>query len=115
MGYIKHNAIIVTGFQEDKMVKARNKAIKIFKKCFEDEPMDATELIGKIQNGLCNGQQSFFIAPDGSKEGWETSDNGDKARKLFLQWLGEQTDIYCDWIEIRFGGDDDDNTFVRSS
>jgi hypothetical protein len=117
MGYIKHNAIIVTGWQEDKVLEARNKAIEIFEECFNGEPKVkpyGSKLISEIIPGLINGQSSFFIAPDGSKEGWETSQNGDMAREQFCKWLDSDQDNYCDYIEVRFGGDDDHEMIIRS-
>jgi hypothetical protein len=118
MGYIKHNAIIVTGWQEDKVLEARNKAIEIFEEYFGEEPElkpYGSRLIGEIIPSLTNGQSSFFIAPDGSKEGWETSQNGDMAREKFCEWLYSEQDNYCDYIEVRFGGDDDHEMIVRSN
>jgi hypothetical protein len=119
MGYIKHNTIVVTGWQEEKVLEARNKAVEIFEQCFnDDEPTVKPyggKLVSEIVSGLTNGQCSFFIAPDGSKEGWDTSKNGDKAREQFCDWLKNQSqDNYCDFIEIRFGGDDEHETIVRS-
>jgi len=117
MGYIKHNAIVVTGWEEEKIVEARNKAIEIFEKCFTDEPTVKPyggKLVSEVINGLINSQSSFFIAPDGSKEGWDTSENGDIARREFLDWLKNNPDNYCDYIEIQFGGDDEHELIVRS-
>ena len=55
----------------------------------------------------------MLLAPDGSKEGWEDSNQCDNARKDFLDWLRE-SDNYCDYVEIRFGGDDEHEDIVRS-
>jgi len=117
MGYIKHNAIVVTGWDTKQIEAARLKAIEIFEQCFSDEPISkpyGSKLVSEIVHGVTNGQLSFFIAPDGSKEGWGTSDNGDEARKQFCDWMQNKDDNYCDYIEIRFGGDDESETFVRS-
>jgi hypothetical protein len=117
MGYIKHNAIIVIGWQDDKVLESRNKAIQIFDEYFSDEPIVkpyGSKLVSEIIPGLTNGQSSFFIAPDGSKEGWETSQNGDRAREEFCKWLDSDPDNYCDYIEVRFGGDDSREMIVRS-
>jgi hypothetical protein len=103
MGYIKHNAVIVSGWR---VMEAHLKAHEIFKK------LGFEQLVSPIINGILNGQDSFFIAPDGSKEGWDTSDECDKARKEFLDWL-TKSENYADYIEIRFGGDDEDVTIVR--
>lgn len=118
MGNVKHNTIVVTGFQEEKVQEARNKAIEIFEQCFSNEPISkpyGSRLVSEIVQGLKNGQCSFFIAPDGSKEGWSTSKNGDEARKQFCDWLNGETDNYCDYVEIRWDGDDDAETIVRSN
>lgn len=120
MGYIKHNAIVVTGWGKEKMEEARQKAIEIFEDCFKDEPFKSEELYGgtlvsEIVAGLINGYMSFFIAPDGSKEWWETSDNGDRAREKFFDWLRKDEDGYYDYVEIQFGGDDNHENIIRSN
>ena len=56
----------------------------------------------------------FFIAPDGSKEGWGTSNSCDKARSEFLDWLSS-SDNYCDYIEVMFGGDGEHEHITRSN
>lgn len=115
MGYIKHNSVIVTNWDEKKIIKARNMAIKIFDKQFKDtEDDNASSIISPIIEGLINSQHSFFIAPDGSKEGWDTSDNSDKASKAFLDWL-DKGKLGCEYIYIRFGGDDTNNRIIRTN
>ncbi len=95
MGYIKHNAIVVTSCDELCLGKAHKKA----KKLFNDK------LISEVVKGVMNGYISFFIAPDGSKEGWEDSNDCDEAREKFIHWLLKK-DRGCDFVEVRFGGDD---------
>lgn len=117
MGYIKHNAIVVTGWQDEKVEEAHQKAKEIFERNFEQEPYEkpfGSRLVSEVIEGLTNGQKSFFIAPDGSKEGWDTSDSGDNARKEFLDWLMNSSDNYCDYVELQFGGDDNRNEVIRS-
>ena len=62
--------------------------------------------------GIINAQYSFFIAPDGSKEGWEESNNCDDARTEFTQWLIKSN---IDYIEVRFGGDDKKAKIISSN
>ncbi len=102
MGYIKHHSIIVTGWDEKKMLKAQNKAVKLFTKHL-GEP----QLISSLVTSNTNGQVTFFIAPDGSKEGWETSNNGDTARCEFIDYLNTKQP-YLDYVELKFGGDETD-------
>lgn len=110
MSYVKHNAIIVTGWGQH-ILNAREKAIEIFDIEFPD--LKGSRLVSEIITGLSNGMQSFFIAPDGSKEGWETSEKSDVAREKFLNWI-DTTKNYCEYIEVRFGGDDDFCNIIKS-
>lgn len=116
MGYIKHNAVVVTGWDKSNVEAAHKKAKELYKDAFStDIPFqkDGSVLISDIINGVTNDQLSFFIAPDGSKEGWATSDLSDKVRKEFLDWL-LMSGNYCNYIEVRFGGDDEYESIERS-
>jgi hypothetical protein len=110
MGYIKHNAVIVTGWEAKKVHEAHAKANEVFATYFPNK----TTIISEIVMGVVNEQYSFFIAPDGSKEGWADSDLGDVFRKDFQDYLQNSRDNYCDYIEICFGGDDECEYVVRS-
>ncbi len=105
MGCLKHNAIVCTYWSTNEVKEVREKAVEI---------MGAfSGLVSPLIPVTINSGASFFIAPDGSKEGWHGSDKADEKRKEFLDWL--MTSKYsCDYIEIRFGGDDDREYFVRS-
>lgn len=112
MGYIRHNAIIVTDWDINRVKIAHTKAREIFETLRSKEFEVSANIVSEIVRGITNGQASFFIAPDGSKEGWPHSDNADKARGEFLDWLKESHQ-YCDYVEIRFGGDTDGAVIVR--
>ena len=47
-------------------------------------------LVSEVVPTRRNGGGSFFIAPDGSQEGWEESDRGDQQRDVFVRWLKTQ-------------------------
>lgn len=107
MGYIKHNTIVVTSSEEfENVKKIQEKAKSIFG--------ENAELVSEIIPYAANTGHSFFIAPDGSKEGWGTSNDCDKARKEFLNWLYD-SNHHCDYVEVKFGGDDDYENIVRST
>lgn len=59
-----------------------------------------------IQEGVVNDVRSFAILPDGSKEGWEESNAGDRARYDFIRWMNDQA--YEDgssplsWVEVEW-------------
>lgn len=117
MGYIKHHTIVVTCWDKAHLKAARKKAKKIFKEAFKYNGLSSPgdKLISNIVQGLANAQDSFFIAPDGSKEGWDTSDIGNNARAEFLDWLSKNDENYCDYIEVCFGGDDSADDITRSN
>lgn len=95
MGYIRHNAIIVTSYDYDKISEAYDIAKSIFRK------YGISRLVGPIIGSVANEYKTFFIAPDGSKEGWDISNAGNDARDEFIHWLQED---YCyDWAEIQYG------------
>lgn len=107
MGYIRHHCIIVTSWSKHDMNIARNKALEIFPK----------KIISDFIFSEMNTYSTFIIAPDGSKEGWETSDNGDRNRDLFINWLDLQrhsdgSGPYA-WAELQYGDDNNINIILR--
>jgi hypothetical protein len=66
-----------------------------------------------------NGYRSFAVLPDGSKEGWDTSNQGDEIRSKFLDWMRQQE--YEDgssplsWAELQYGDDDNDTKVIAYS
>ncbi len=92
MGWIRHHAIVVTCY---------NKTIGI-------ELQALASLVFPWVSELCppkiNGYVSFFIPPDGSKEGWDESDAGDEQRGRFIGYLEARHD--ADWVEVCFGDDE---------
>jgi hypothetical protein len=60
---------------------------------------------------VINGYWSFAVFPDGSKEGWEASTEGDTGRAAFIAWLDAQR--YSDgsspfnWVEVQYGDDEE--------
>lgn len=97
MGYIRHDAIVVTGFQDKEFKSAHRKAVQLH--------LEVTE----ITESKINGYKSFLIIPDGSKEGWANSDNGDVARDAWKKWVRKQKKLYIDFAHVSFGGDEPDN------
>lgn len=113
MGYMKHHSIIVTSWNVKRLKEAHEKAIEIFSSLKTTFGNGYDSLISPIISGIANSQDSFFIAPDGSKEGWEPSDDCNIARKEFLDWIVGSGNL-CDYVEVEFGGDSDYNDVIRS-
>ena len=109
MGYVRHNAIIVIDHgYGDGIEEAHAMATKIFTAA-TDMNADFGALVSPVIHSALNGYRSFYVAPDGSKEGWESSDTGDLARRQLRNWLHEHHERlgYVDFVEVEgFGGDD---------
>jgi len=94
MGYIRHDAIVVTGSDyNSSLADARDKAIELGLLC------------SPIVDGAVNGYLSFLIAPDGSKEGWDHSHEAEAARTEWIKWVRAEHP-YLNWAHVSFGGDD---------
>lgn len=99
MGYVKHHSIAITTFDKDLILSARSNAVQIFGES------SVTEIIlSKI-----NMYFTIFIAPDGSKEGWEESDKGDSDRNQMIKWIEsmkhEDDSNSIDYCEFSYGSD----------
>lgn len=102
MGRIRNETIVVSSWGAEKALQAHEAACC----CFDTHGM------GRLVSGLTlhatNGGAAFFISPDGSKEGWDTSCRGTAARDEFIAWMKhkDQAELYLDWALIVLGGDE---------
>ena len=96
MGYIRHHAIVVTGNEED-IIPAHQLAKVVF-----------GDLVSNIVPSIINGYQSFFIAPDGSKEGWFYSGIGDENRDNFINNVENVS-----YAELYYGDDNRQSEVTR--
>jgi hypothetical protein len=90
MGYIKHHAIVLTTWDDVGAVIRKARSLGL-------------EVIGPGCSKV-NGYQTITICPDGSKEGWTESDQGDWARADLKEWLKGQ--VNYEWVEVAYGSDD---------
>lgn len=99
MGRIRHSAIVVTGSELSDAIAAHSKAVEL------------GLIVTPVVPGKNNGYASFMICPDGSKEGWDTSEDFDKKRHEWVKWAVQQiglvSRVYIDWAYLDFGGDED--------
>ncbi len=91
MGTISHNAILVTYGDEVWLQGAAAKAREL-----------GCIVLGPSEPGT-NAYRTLVICPDGSKERWPTSDQGNAQRDAFVAWLAVQSDEYPEWVEVRYG------------
>ena len=119
MGYICHHTIVVTSWDEKRLQEAHEQAIKLFSRPRIDEFGKDGSLVSPIIKGVVNGYASFFVAPDGSKEGWATSDNGNEAREQFVTYLRNQAyedgSTSLNYAEVQFGDEAGDTCILNSS
>ena len=113
MGYMRHHTIVVSSWDREKIENARTKALELF------SALQDGAIVSELTPKATNGFSSFFVAPDGSKEGWDTSDNNDAARKTFTDWLDSNRYVdnstSLDWVEVQFGDDDCETKICRDS
>lgn len=104
MGTIHHNAIVVVASDhDDRATKVREAVLEVAGQMPQDDTpwtTDWTQLVSPLCPALTNGYVSFFIAPDGSKEWWDTSDAGDEFREKVRAVLDEHGARY---VEVGFG------------
>jgi len=96
---MQHHAIIVSNNWGDWLDNAHQKAGEL-----------CEELVTPISPYTGDGYRSFAILPDGSKEGWDTSDKFEERRSLFLDYLRslryEDGSSPLDWVLVQFGDDE---------
>lgn len=95
MGYITHDAVIVV---IDEMSGRALPDVGGFR---ESLPQQWQGLVVGPVDSVANAQLVYAFLPDGSKEGWPSSDRGDEYREQFVNLFN----AYADVTTFRFGGD----------
>lgn len=92
MGYMKHDTIIVEVYQ---YIVDGDEHIAAFRDSMPEEwrPL----LVGPVR-ALRNGSTYWTFLPDGSKEYWDVSDQGDELREAFVAMLRNAGAAFT-WIE----------------
>lgn len=100
MGYDRHNCIVVTTYDTEKGKAAYDQALELF----------GEQQVTPVLHAPVNQWFTFFVGPDGSKEGWADSDEGDKKREAFIACLRslrwEDGSSPLDWAEVQYGDDE---------
>jgi hypothetical protein len=106
MGYIRDHAIVVVGTYGDFIDKAHAEASRVFPQ------------VTSIAAGVVNGSRAFMVPPDGSKEGWDESHEGDARRHEFVAYLRalayDDGSSPLSWVEVVVRDDDGDSKIERS-
>lgn len=98
MGYMRHDAIIVTSWNSEAIEEAAANA----REC-------GLQVMGPSDK-VTNGIRTLLVCPDGSKEGWDESDAFDRKRAAYLNYLNgvryEDNSSCLSWVALSYGSDD---------
>lgn len=110
MGYTHHSAVIVTaaGYAMEGRYGIAAPDVAAFR---ESLPAEWRHLVIGPVKAVVNDYQSFAFLPDGSKEGWDTSGDGDRYRQQFIDLFSfaygdGSTPFDVVVVDLRFGGDE---------
>lgn len=115
MRNIRHHALIVTCNDRKIIESIRAKALELYK--IHMEASNGPHLVSEIKESIVNHYHSFFIIPDGSKEGYDASDDSDVIREKlieFIQPILVSEEYHLSYGEISYGADDGTTTFKHS-
>lgn len=97
MGHQRDHAIIVSAFDFPESKEQIEWAHETAKTIFGEHRV--CDMIGPKH--ITNGRMSFFIAPDGSKEGRQESDENNGRMARFCDWMHDNTP-YVKFAEVAF-------------
>lgn len=97
MGYMVHHTFVVSSWDVKLLRRAQKKAKELFSK--------SEHFVSNVTPAAVNGYHSFFVAPDGSKAGWDDSVEGWKARKAFVRYLKKMKPYPPGWVLVQFDDD----------
>ena len=107
MRNIRHHTLIVTVNDKKATEQICQSISDIFKRNMEAK--NGFQLISPIVSSLINNYYTFFISPDGSKEGYDLSDDADRIRPLIIDLLKvyqtENSSIEINFVELFYGDD----------
>jgi hypothetical protein len=114
---IRHHTLIVTVHDQKLAEKLRQQISDLYKKNMEAK--NGFQLISPIVGSLIGGYYTFFIAPDGSKEGYDLSDDGDRIRAKVIALLdsfkSENGAYPVNYVELYFGDDTEPAAILHSN
>ena len=109
MGYFCHHAIVISSSYPDKLLSAWHRILLM--------PHLALP-VSEILPVAMQGYASFFVGPDGSKEGRRVSNIGDLQRDRIVEILRSFTDedgfSPLEWAEVQYGDEAGNNKVMRS-
>ncbi len=95
---IEHNHVVIATTWNDEAV---NK-VKAWIAGYNDAEQESLHELKKLflfSESVVNSKTTVILAPDGSKEGWGLSNDGNRLRKAFIKQLKEN----WEWVEVGYG------------
>jgi len=109
MGTIRNKMTIVHHYTFEEISKVREDAVAYFEAVMENYDMDdykvGESMVSPILTSPINGEYSFVIMGDCSKEGWDMSADFEKHRRI---WAMQQKRNVQNIVIVNFGEDDPD-------
>lgn len=107
MKNIKHHTIAITSNDKVQLEALRNRVLSIYKEKMEAKK--GNQIVSPIFESLINSFCTFYIIPDGSKEGYDASEDGDTVRKSIVELINSYNQAGREnifrFIEISYGED----------
>lgn len=108
MGYIKHNALIIEINDYDSpLFDIYAEILRAVEDCRFEVGSSARFAVSQIMKSVVNDYKFVFIAPDGSKEGWQTDEEANQFRKTLFERITSKYPKSIEVFDVRFGGDDE--------
>jgi hypothetical protein len=98
MGLMQHNVVVATTWHQERFAEAAQ--------WLSNLPTEDARFY-MIGPPMMNREATIVLLPDGSKEGWADSDEGDERRRIFVSFL--KTHDYEDgsspwkFVDVSFG------------
>jgi hypothetical protein len=99
MGVEHNHAVIATTWNSESY-----QAVVLWVKEFEDPEQVSDHCFKHLfvgVNSKVNNKHTVILTPDGSKEGWDVSNDGDRLREAFIAKLKETGN--WEWVEVGYG------------
>jgi hypothetical protein len=114
---IRHHTIAITSADRAVLETLRMQIINIYKEKMEAKK--GAQLVSPLVESLINNFCTFYIAPDGSKEGYDASEDGDVIRKLIIELINKLKQLDGEnpvrFVEVFFGDDTTKSEIVASN
>ncbi len=107
MGNLVYNSIIVSHHNLEKIEEARSYAMWLYD--FNGDGKNDSLFSPVVGSSI----HSFFIAPHGSKEGWERAIKLQEANASIIHWL--EIEGGFEYVEVAIGGNDFKSQIIASS